>query len=90
MADEIAFAPIIRTSAVGRAMFPALIETVEQAIEHVQELPPVMLGLGRWKPVSLALWDALDFPDDTGRLATAGQMLSAALAAEGWLEESPA
>ena len=63
---------------------------VEQAIEHVQELPPVMLGLSRWKPVSLALWDALDFPDDTGRLATAGQMLSAALAAEGWLEESPA
>ena len=71
-----------------QAVFPVVIATVEQAIEHVQELPPVMLGLDRWKPVSLALWDALDFPDDTRRLTIAGQMLAAALAAEGWLGET--
>ena len=42
--------------------------TVEQAIDCVQELPPVMLKLERWEPVSRALWNAMDFPDDAVRL----------------------
>jgi hypothetical protein len=87
MAEDIRFRRAIRTS--PQAIFPDIIETVEQAIACVQELPPVMLGLDRWRPVSLALWEAVDFPDDAGRLAAADQLLRAALAAEGWLIEAP-
>ena len=85
MADQVRFPRIIRTRA--PAPFAGTIETVEQAIASVQELPPVMLKLDRWGPVSLALWEALDFPDDA-HLAAADQLLCAALAAEGWLSES--
>lgn len=89
-ATELPFAHIIRTNFRARPGFPTLIKTVEQAIDGVQELPPVMLKLDRWGPVSRALWSALDFPDDTIRLGVADRLLCAALAAEGWLDQSPA
>jgi hypothetical protein len=67
--------------------FPAWIESVEQAIDCVQELPSVILEQDRWALVSLALWSALDFRTDPVRLTAADQMLCAALNAEGWLGE---
>src|SRR4051812_34831762 len=85
MVQDIRFPNVIRTRSRAHS-FPDRIETVEQAIDGVQELPPVMLKLDPWRPVSLALWEAVDFPDDAGRLAAADQLLCAALAAEDWLE----
>jgi len=35
------------------------------------------------------LWDAVDFPADAGRLQVADKALCAALAKQGWLDESP-
>ena len=87
MAEELHFPHVIRTKAQAQPVFPGVIETVEQAIDCVQELPPVLLKLNRWGPVSQALWDAVDFPDDAVRLAAANQVLCAALAAEGWLAD---
>jgi len=87
---ELGFAHIIRTNFGARPEFSVLIKTVEQAIDCVQELPPVMLKLDRWSTVSRALWDALDLPDDAVRLNAAHKLLRAALKAEGWLDESQA
>lgn len=87
MAPELSFSRSIHTSVAAPALFPDIIETVEQAIECVQELPPAVLKQDRWRPVSLALWHALDFPQDTGSLADADRMLCSALEAEGWLGE---
>ena len=87
MSTELGFAHIIRTNFGARPEFPVLIKTVEEAIDCVQELPPVMLKLDRWGPVARSLWSALDFPNDAVRLAAADKAFCAALEAEGWLEE---
>jgi hypothetical protein len=90
MAPDLLFPYLIRTTEQARAAFPALLETVEQSIDHVQELPRHMLGVEHWNRAFLALWAATDFPADAARLALAGAALCTALAAEGWLDELPA
>ena len=87
MGEEIRFRSIIRTRA--EPHFPLLLETVEQALDHVQELPLATLDLSHWRTASRALWDAVDFPRDAMRLTAAGLALCTALAAEGWLDEIP-
>jgi hypothetical protein len=47
------------------------------------------LGASHWRAASLALWSAVDFPDDAIRLFAADRALCMALAAEGWLNEIP-
>ena len=89
MASEISFGRMIRTSATARRCFPQFVETVEQAIDHVQELPLATLGSNHWRAASLALWSAVDFPGDGARLSTADKALCAALTKEGWLDEIP-
>jgi hypothetical protein len=89
MASELEFPQIIRTGAETMPPCPREIATVEQAIDWVQELPPVTLQGARWKAVSGALWAALDARHQAHRLATAHDTLSAALAAEGWLDDRP-
>jgi len=84
---ELRFAHAVRSRFGARSDVLLLIQTVEEAIDCVQERPPVMLGLQRWGPVSRALWNALDFPDDAGPLDAAYKCLCAALEAEGWLHE---
>jgi hypothetical protein len=87
MVTDLSFNHVIPTSLSAQPQFPPFIETVEQAIDCVQELPLATLKLDRWTLVSLALWSALDSRHDTVRLIAADQMLCAALNAEGWLGE---
>lgn len=87
MTADLFFPNIIRTTEQARHAFPLILETVEQGIDHVQELPRHLLGLEHWNKAFLALWAAVDFPADAVRLAAAGTTLCAALAAEGWLDE---
>ncbi len=89
MESDSNFRRIIRTSAKAQPHFPVFIETVEQALDHVQELPLATLRTSRWHIASEALWSAVDFPQDPGRLKTADDALCKALAAEGWLNEIP-
>ena len=92
MADqppEARFNKVIRTGAAAQPLFPMFIETVEQAIDGVQELPRIKLLADRWQMTSQALWAAVDFPDDRIRLAVAGAALRAALQSEGWLSDTP-
>jgi len=89
MAQEIPFRSVIRTGPKAQPHFPALLETVEQALDHVQELPLGTLDLNHWRTASRALWDAVDLPGDGARLTAAGLALCTALAAEGWLHEIP-
>jgi hypothetical protein len=89
MASEISFGRTIRTSATARRCFPQFVETVEQAIDHVQELPLSTWRSGHWRSASLSLWDAVDFPQDAARLTVADKDLCAALTKEGWLDEIP-
>lgn len=89
MVQEIRFRSVIRTGGGAEPHFPVLLETVEQALDHVQELPLVTLESNHWRAASRALWQAVDFPRDAARLNTAGLALCAALAAEGWLDEIP-
>ena len=88
MQTEIPFGRIIRTSASAQPAFPAVIETVEQTIDHVQELPRDKLGLAHWNRAFLALWASVDKPTCTITLAAADLALCAALAAEGWLNDT--
>jgi hypothetical protein len=91
MASEISFGRIIRTSAKAQPHFPMSVETVEQALDHLQELPLATWWAGHWRTASLALWGAVDYPGDTVRLTAADRALCAALAKEEWLDEiSPA
>lgn len=87
MNSEARFPRVIRTSATAQPLFPAVIETVEQAIDSVQELPRAKLHAGCWQVTSEALWAAVDFPGDQARLAAADAALCAALQTEGWLNE---
>ena len=87
MASEISFGRIIRTSVKAQPHFPVSLETVEQALDHLQELPLSTWGAGHWRTASLALWGAVDYPADAGRLRVADQALCAALAWEEWLDE---
>lgn len=89
MVQEIRFRSVIRTGASAQPHFPTLVETVEQALDHVQELPLATLDLSHWRTASRALWDAVDFPTDAVRLTAAGLAFCTALAAEGWLHEIP-
>ena len=89
MAQEISFKRIIRTSAKAQPHFPVFVETVEQALDFVQELPLVTLHAGAWDIARQALWSAVDFPQDAGRLKSADEALCTALATEGWLNEIP-
>jgi hypothetical protein len=86
---ELSFGRIIRTSDGARAAFPMFLETVEQSIDYVQELPRAKLHLDHWNVAFLALWAVVDFPADTVRLAFADAALCKALAVEGWLDELP-
>ena len=63
------------------------LETIEQTIDYVQELPRETLRREHWNAAFLALWAAVDFPKDALRLGLADAALCKALAAEGWLEE---
>ncbi|MGZ5929409.1 MAG: hypothetical protein ACXWLX_09350 [Rhizomicrobium sp.] len=87
MAGDLIFPHCIRTNEQARAAFPLFLETVEQSIDHVQELPRHVLGLEHWNKAFLALWAAVDFPADGDRLACADAALCKALSAEGWLAE---
>ena len=87
MRPDIRFGRIIRTSAGARPVFPPSLETVEQTIDYVQELPRAKLGLDHWNAAFLALWAAVDFPADPIRLAFADAALCKALATEGWLDK---
>jgi hypothetical protein len=87
MAEEIGFGRAIRTGAGAQPHFPTQVETVEQALDCVQELPLDTLCIRHWRLARQALWGAVDFPLDAARLAAADQALCAALAAEGWLDE---
>ena len=84
---DIRFGRIIRTSTQAQPVFPPSLETVEQSIDYVQELPRAKLGLAHWNAAFLALWAAVDFPSDPIRLAFADAALSKALATEGWLDK---
>jgi hypothetical protein len=86
---EISFARAVRTNAKAQRHFPAAVETVEQALDYVQELPLPTLRADHWYTASRALWDAVDFPADTERLQVADKALCAALAKQGWLDETP-
>ena len=88
MTDDIRFHRVIRTTGKAQPAFPLFIETVQQTIDYVQELPRDMLHLDHWNRAFLALWAVVDFPADTVRLATADAALCAALGAEGWLGET--
>ena len=87
MRPDIRFGRIIRTSVQAQPVFPPLLETVEQSIDYVQELPRVTLGRDHWNAAFLALWAAVDFPADPIRLAFAQAALCKALATEGWLDK---
>ena len=89
MASEISFGRIIRTNARAQPYFPTSLETVEQAIDHVQELPLPTLRASHWRSASAALWGAVDFPGDSRRLQAADKALCAALTKEDWLNEIP-
>lgn len=89
MAAEIGFGRAIRTGAGASLYFPPLVETVEQALDCVQELPLPTLHSTHWCAARQALWGAVDFPRDAARLAAADRALCAALAAEGWLDKTP-
>ena len=87
MRPDIRFGRSIRTSVQAQPVFPPLLETVEQTIDYVQELPRAQLGLGHWNAAFLALWEVVDFPADPIRLAFADTALCKALATEGWLDK---
>lgn len=89
MISDISFGRVIRTSAKAQPHFPVLLETVEQALDHIQELPLPTLYTSHWRTARLALWDIVDFPQDAGRLKLADKALCAALETEGWLNEIP-
>ncbi len=84
---DISFRRVIRTSQEARLSFPLFLESVEQSIDYVQELPRATLHRDHWNAAFLALWAAVDFPKDPIRLAIADAALCKALAAEGWLDE---
>ena len=88
MTEDMRLARVILTRPEAQPLFPAAIETVEQAIDHVQELPQAALITEHWRAASRALWSALDFQGDADRLATADKALSHALKTEGWLNEA--
>ena len=87
MAPELPFPQSVRTTANAPQPCPREIASVEQAVDWVQELPASTLHGPRWKPVFAALWAALDARDDAQRRDTAFALLTAALAAEGWLDD---
>ena len=87
MRPDLRFNRVIHTSAEAQPGFPSALETVEQTIDYVQELPRAKLGLAHWNAAFLALWAAVDFPTDPIRLAFADTALCKALAAEGWLNK---
>ena len=86
---DLSFGRIIRTSDGARAAFPLFLETVEQSIDYVQELPRGVLHRDHWNVAFLALWSVVDFPADAARLAFADAALCKALSVEGWLDELP-
>ena len=86
---DLPFGRIIRTSEQARAAFPLFLETVEQSIDYVQELPRGLLHLEHWNTAFLALWAVVDFPADAAQLALADAALCKALSVEGWLDELP-
>jgi hypothetical protein len=88
MRPDLRFGRAIPTSAQAQPVFPPSLETVEQTIDYVQELPRAKLGLDHWNAAFLALWAAVDFPADPIRLAFADTALCKALAVEGWLDKA--
>ena len=90
MSSEISFGRIIRTADKAQPHFPVFVMTVEQAIDHLQELPLSALEASHWRAANQALWDSVDFPKDATRLKVADETLCKALVTEGWLDEIPA
>jgi hypothetical protein len=88
MRPDIRFGRSIHTCTQAQPVFPPALETVEQSIDYVQELPRAKLGLDHWNAAFLALWAAVDFPADPIRLAFADAALCKALATEGWLDKN--
>jgi hypothetical protein len=88
MPPEMRLTRVILTSPKAQPLFPIAIETVEQAIDHLQELPREALLSQHWRAASRALWSALDFQGDADRLATVDATLCKALKTEGWLNEA--
>lgn len=86
MKPECKFPQPIRLTARMPAPGPREIASIEDAIDCVQELPVAMLRGERWQPVLEALWAAADARDDAACLNAAHAALTAALAAEGWLD----
>ena len=86
MKPELKFAQPVRITAQMPAPGPREIASIEDAIDCVQELPLAMLRGERWQPVLEALWAAADARGDAARLNAAYAALTAALAAEGWLD----
>jgi len=84
---ETSFDRKIRTKSKAQPMFPASIETVEVAIDHVQELPQAMSQTPHWNVACAALWQAANNPNDYEKLKLADKALRDALKAEGWLNE---
>ena len=66
---------------------PVFIETVEAALDAVQELALHLLAREHWQAAKAALWEAVDYPMDRAKLKAADKAFCAALEAEGWLNE---
>jgi hypothetical protein len=77
----------IRTSTAAQPHFPVFIDTVEDAIDHVQELPRQVADRSHWIAARDALWQASDDPMDYAKIKAADAALCRALAAEGWLND---
>lgn len=79
----------IRTSPGAQPQFPVMLQTVEQALDHVQELPLPLLSGGPWRKAWHALWGAVDLPGEAASLMKAESALRIALETEGWLDDIP-
>ena len=88
MSAEMRLIRVILTNSEAQPHFPAAIETVEQAIDHLQELPRAALDSDHWRAASRALWSAIDFHGDADRLTAVNGALCRALKTEGWLNEA--
>jgi hypothetical protein len=84
---KISFHRHIRTSNAAPHAMPEFIETVEVAMDQIQELPFGVLDRDHWRTARAALGAVLDHPNDQAKLRQADGALRCALATEGWLNE---
>ena len=86
MTAEIRFSKI-RTNRAAKPMFPTFISSVEDAIDHMQELPLGTLEEPHWLAAKEALWRAIDNRTSAEIVDGARIALCGALAADGWLND---